>query len=72
MIRLLLQRIAIYIALGMLLSIMHVSMLDIEFWCVMAIAWALEQTVREETLMLVHNQLEKFIENSEQKDKDNG
>lgn len=62
MINILLQRMAVYALIGMVLHGLGAGVTSWEFWCLMALMWALELTVRNETLIRVQQDLKRFVD----------
>jgi hypothetical protein len=45
----LLQRFALYLTLGLVLTTMNIAILDWQFWCILALFWASEYMTRHAT-----------------------
>jgi hypothetical protein len=45
----LLQRFALYLTLGLVLTSMNIAILDWQFWCILALFWAAEFLTRQAT-----------------------
>ena len=53
-------RMAIYVALGLLLSHMGYNFDSIEFWCVVGLFWATEHLARVELIDDIHTEVERI------------
>lgn len=64
-------RLVLYSTLGYLLSVLGYTVYSEEFWCVVALFWAMETLTRMELIEQLNNELQAMRARAKEQDNDN-